>query len=547
MGVITLTKESHQNPRKFGIKFEDAQKVLGPNASIPINDDLPVIRTKSKVAIIGAGFGGIASSLMCLKKLHTEDFVIFEKHTNFGGTWYANTYPGAASDIPAVWYSLFDELTSNWSTVQPHQYELEEYILRVVEKYDLRPRARFQTSINSMKWDDKNQNWVLQARDLKTGQSIVHTADIVVNCIGGLVHPKQLSAPGLENFKGDYMHSAIWNHDVSFKGKKVLVVGNGCSANQVIPQLLRTHDPESIVQVARSKHHIMPPVPALLQNGYKLLSGSYLGLLIVRLCVAAIAEARFPLFKGNSWLSQVLRKYYTWQSNNYVRQNAPKEYHDMLIPDFKLGCKRMIFDHSYVPSLHDPRFTLKSDQIEKFTEHSVILKSGEEFEVDIVVACTGYDLARSIGGIDIIGKDGMSVTKFWKEEGISAYKTTMLKHCPNFFITGGPNSATGHASVVSAIENSTTFIAKVADPVLNGPQKSVVVKTQAYEDWRKELEVELSKCVYGNPAAGCSSWYSDGRNFTTYCYSQLHFWWAMNHPNFKDMEFYSKAAYEKSK
>ncbi|OVF11310.1 putative acetate kinase [Clavispora lusitaniae] len=44
---------------------------------------------------------------MCKKKFDLDDFVVFEKHMQWGGTWWANSYPGCASDIPASWYSIF--------------------------------------------------------------------------------------------------------------------------------------------------------------------------------------------------------------------------------------------------------------------------------------------------------------------------------------------------------------------------------------------------------------------------------------------------------
>lgn len=119
MSTVTLSKVSHKNPAPFRVKYKDAQAVLGPNHKVVINPKLPIIESESKVAIIGAGFGGIASALRCVNQLKETDFVIFEKHDNFGGTWYANTYPGCASDIPALWYSFSGELNSNWSEVQP--------------------------------------------------------------------------------------------------------------------------------------------------------------------------------------------------------------------------------------------------------------------------------------------------------------------------------------------------------------------------------------------------------------------------------------------
>ena len=110
-------------------------------------------------------------------------------------------------------------LTSNWSRVQPPQYEMEEYILRVAEQFKLREKTRFQTEINKFEWDDVNGEWTLYAHDVKTGQRILHKSKLLLACQGGLVHPLQLQAEGLENFKGAYMHSALWDHSVDFKGK----------------------------------------------------------------------------------------------------------------------------------------------------------------------------------------------------------------------------------------------------------------------------------------------------------------------------------------
>jgi cation diffusion facilitator CzcD-associated flavoprotein CzcO len=548
MGVITLSKESHLNPGKFRIKYEDAQQTLGPKAYIPKNDTLPPIRTSSKIAIIGAGFGGISTAITCMKSLHTEDIAIFEKHANFGGTWWANSYPGAASDIPAVWYSFYQELTSNWSTVQPPQGELEEYILQVVDKYNIRPYARFQTSVTEMKWSDIDQKWTLYARDLKTGQLIIHESQIAVNCIGGLVHPHQLDTPGLENFKGDYMHSAIWNHNVDIKGKKVIVIGNGCSANQVVPALLREYDPKSITQIARSKHYILPPVPKSLQNGYKLLSRTYLGLLFVRLMVVFIAECRYPLFKGNSLLSRIVRWATTRHSLKYMKGTTPKEYQKDIIPSFKVGCKRMIFDHSYLKSLHDERIDFIGDGLSEIKEHSVITKSGQEVPADIIVACTGYNISKTMLGIDITGQNGIKLSKVWDDEGITAYETVFVKNFPNLFFMAGPNSATGHASVVMAIQNANVFFSKVARPIVEGKSTSVVVKESAYDRWREVSQAELRRCVFGTEFGGCVSWYAEGKtNYTTYPYSQLAFWWAMTHPKYKDFTYVSTEEHEKRK
>ncbi|KAI5957950.1 hypothetical protein KGF57_002758 [Candida theae] len=501
MSTITLTKESHKAPAKFRANLESERIALGLTAEKHANASLPTIHTSSKIAIIGAGFGGIGTAIKTARDLKECDFVIFDKHENFGGTWWANTYPGCASDIPAIWYSFSYALAANWSKVQPPQYEMEEYLLRIVDQHNLREKARFKTSIDSLDYSERSGLWTLYAHDLASGQKIEHTCKVVVSCRGGLVHPRNLDSPGIENFGGKYMHSAVWDHSVDFKGKDVVVVGNGCSAVQVVPSLL--NDPQynagSVTQVFRSKHYIMPPVPPVL----------------------------------------FFRKALTKRSVDYIHSTAPEEYWDMLIPNFKVGCKRMILDYQYVPTLHDPRLTLAYSGIKEVVKDGVVLEDGKFVKADIIVACTGYDLRKSN---DLAAKTttGTTVSDLWKKEGTTAYRTILVKGLPNLFIIGGPNSGTGHSSVVMALENAIDYYAKVASPVIKGKTESVVVKDEAYDNWRVTIQNELKKSVFGTKFGGCVSWYSDEReNPTAFAWSQVYYWYITHFPNYKDLIYES--------
>ncbi|RCK55386.1 Baeyer-Villiger monooxygenase [Candida viswanathii] len=550
MSAITLTKESHKHPEKFRIRYEDSTDILGPHRKdrYAYNESLPVKETSSKLAIIGAGFGGLATSIKALKHLKEEDFVIFERHDNFGGTWYANTYVGCASDIPAVFYSLSEVLVKNWSRVQPPQYEMEEYILRVVDQFKLREKAVFETEINQCEWNDDEGVWVLTAHNVKTGQKIVHKSQLLVACQGGLVHPNEFNVEGLDTFKGEYMHSALWNHNVDFKNKNVIVIGNGCSANQIVPSLLNNPDYSvgSLTQIIRSKHYVMHPVPGILQWLYNLLSFNYYGILFVRWLVVIFAEARIPLFKGEGLLARFVRWINTRAAVHYMRTRAPKKFHDMIIPNYKIGCKRLIFDYNYIPSLNDPRVDIKNSPIDKIVENGILLKNGELIEADIIVACTGYNVIKSYFNYKVVGRNGTDINKSWKDEGPGAYRTLQLKECPNFWMIAGPNSATGHSSVVMAIENGVDYFAKTAKPILDGKAKSVRVTNEGYDKWFNAIQAELKKSVFGTPFGGCTSWYSNDKvNATAYAWSQAHYWWITHFPNYKEL-IYDKSESKKS-
>lgn len=537
MSTITLTKESHKNPTKFRADYDNERIALGFTTGSSINSSLPPIRSSSKVAIVGAGFGGIGAAIKTAKDLKETDFVMFEKHDNFGGTWWANTYPGCASDIPAIWYSFSYALTTNWSRVQPPQYEMEEYLLRIVDQYELREKARFKTSVDSFEYDENSGLWTLHAHNLNTGQKIEHTCKLVVSCRGGLVHPRDLDAPGLENFGGKYMHSAVWDHSVDFKGKNVVVVGNGCSAVQIVPTLL--NDPQynvgSLTQVFRSKHYIMPPVPPILLKLYHFMSFHFYGLMMVRWFLVFISEIRFPLFKGDGFFARFFRKRLRKRSVDYIHLTAPKKYWDMLIPNFKVGCKRMILDYQYVPTLLNPRLTLAYSGLKEVVKDGVILDDGRHVKADIIVACTGYDLDKS-AKLPVTTTTGSTVSELWKKEGTTAYRTILVKDVPNLFVIGGPNSGTGHSSVIMALENAIDYYAKVAKPVIKGEKKSVVVKPEAYDNWRVTIQNELKKSVFGTKFGGCVSWYSNEKeNPTAFAWSQVYYWYITHFPNYRDL------------
>lgn len=512
--------------------------VLGPEKEFAKDTAKPVITSSSKVAVVGGGFGGVTAALLCKRKWKTDDFAIFEKHSQFGGTWWANTYPGCASDIPAAWYSIFSELNDNWSALRPPQYEMEEYILLIVEKYKLADHVRLNTAAEKFVWDEDRGVWHISATNIKTGQRYEHTAQVVLNCTGGLVYPTQLKAPGIEKFKGKYMHSALWDHSYNMKDKTVLVVGNGCSAAQVVPALVDECGAAKVVQVFNSKHWILPAPPAAVYLLYQLLSRWRWGLVFVRWFIATFAEARYPLYQGNSFLARMVRKLNEWQCKRYIRNTAP-QYYDKLVPDFKLGCKRLIFDYKYVPTLNNPKIELNDAGIDHITEDTVFFKDGTSVKPDAIVACTGYALSRSmINNVPVIGQNGVEVRKLWAKDGANAYKTFMVRDTPNFFVFGGPNSATGHSSVVLAIENAAAFTERVARPIIEDKKKSVVVKRSAYYEWLEKCQDRLAKAVFGTAFGGCTSWYAEhGYNFTTYPYSQIHFYLSSRWVGLKDFVY----------
>ena len=103
--------------------------------------------------IVGAGFSGIGAAIK-LDKAGLHDYLIIEAGDGPGGTWYWNTYPGIAVDIPSFSYQFSFEQSPNWSRTYATGQELKAYAEHCVDKYGLRPKIRFNTKVLGADFDD---------------------------------------------------------------------------------------------------------------------------------------------------------------------------------------------------------------------------------------------------------------------------------------------------------------------------------------------------------------------------------------------------------
>src|SRR3954462_8131601 len=226
------------------------------------------------VAIIGSGFSGIGLAIR-LKQGGVEDFVVLERNEGVGGTWWANTYPGCACDVPSHLYSFSFAPNPDWTRTYSRQPEIREYLRRVAEEHGVMPHIRLDTEVRGARWDE--DHW-----EIETSQGPV-TAKVLVSAAGPLVEPKLPDFPGLENFSGPAFHSARWDHSVSLKGKRVAAIGTGASAIQFVPKIApgveqlhvfqRTppwampHSSRPITRTERRLYRLFPPLQRLVPPG----------------------------------------------------------------------------------------------------------------------------------------------------------------------------------------------------------------------------------------------------------------------------------------
>ncbi|KAF5965016.1 4-hydroxyacetophenone monooxygenase [Fusarium bulbicola] len=489
----------------------------------------------SQFACIGAGFSGIALGATLKRWYGITDLRFFERHSDLGGTWYANKYPGAACDVPSVLYSYSFEPNPNWSRVLPSQDELWKYQKHVADKYGLPSKMTFGVEVQKCQWIEDTKRWVLDIRDCKAGVMFQHECRFLFAGSGVLVTPREIDIPGSENFKGSIFHTSQWRSDVDVKDKNVVVIGNGCTAAQVVPSIV--DKTRHLTQIVRAKHWMLPPIDGVYTDHrksiFKYLPGT---MMIQRLLIFLFSEIELkavPMTTSAAKFRQKRRAY----AEKFMRDTAPAKYHDLLIPDFEIGCKRRIYDSGYLESLHSKNLTLTNERALKIVENGVETDRGF-IEADVIVLANGFSTNTFLEGVEVVGRDE-TLTQHWESfGGAEAYNCSAMSGFPNFFMLLGPNATTGHTSAIMAIENSVNFALRILKPVLGSPNGVIELDRDAEVRYVNRIQDDLSKTVWNS---GCQSWYIQPHsensrvwNAMVYPYSQGYLWYRSLFPIWRD-------------
>ncbi|KAF2095664.1 monooxygenase [Rhizodiscina lignyota] len=480
--------------------------------------------------IIGAGPAGIAMAYRLKHGLGFEDFTIYEKLDGVGGTWRTNTYPGCGCDLKSVLYSFSFNLNPNWSRELCEQPEILQYMDDTVDKFDIRKHVHCSVECVGAAWHADKSKWEVRLKDIQTEIEYSRFASVFVSAVGAISFPRDVKFPGMENFKGDMFHTARWNHSVSYKGKRVAVIGNGCSAAQVVPAI--APDVAFVKQYARSgqwyherPNHYYNALDKFLFKWVPLWQRS----LRLRIFLEADDETAtyFPTPSGVK-----ARKKMEAQSTKYICSMTPKKYWEVLIPKFPLGCKRRIFDPGYLESLNRKNVELLPEGIKEITETGIVSTSGIRDDFDIIVLATGFQVSQFLTPMHIVGANGMALHDQWKEcRGAQAYLGTYVHNYPNLAILFGPNTFPANNSALFACETQVDYAIKsLFKPLLDHRASVIEVKQSAEDRTTNAIHSGLQNTVF---AGDCSNWYMGdfGRNAASWPGLARSFWMATFFPD----------------
>jgi cyclohexanone monooxygenase len=462
------------------------------------------------VVIVGSGFAGLGMAVR-LKQDGIDNFIILEQDQDFGGTWWANSYPGCAVDVPSHLYSFSFAQNAGWTRRFARQEELLAYTRAVVRDFGLESHIRLNTTFDGALFDEGGGFW-----HVHTSAGPVR-ARCVVSATGALNRPALPALPGLQDFAGTTFHSSRWDHRYDLRGKRVAVIGTGASAIQFVPEIAPEVARLDVYQ--RTPPWILPrPDRAITAPEKWLLKKSRAVQWLYRALVYVQYESRALWYVHAPKVLRVA----AWQARRHMHaQVADPELRKKLTPYYAIGCKRVLLMNTYYPALTRPNVALITDPVARVTAHSIISASGEEREVDAIVFGTGFDVEHAASAVDVVGRAGKRLFADQRE----AYKGCAVAGFPNYFMITGPNTGLGHNSMIYMIESGVAYVLGAIRDVLDLDLHSVEVRADVQAAYNADLRRRMQGTVW---SSGCKSWYldKDGNNFTlwpgfTFTYRRL--------------------------
>jgi cation diffusion facilitator CzcD-associated flavoprotein CzcO len=456
---------------------------------------------KARVAIIGSGFGGLGAAIR-LKQHGIDDFIIFERAGDVGGTWRDNTYPGCACDVESHLYSFSFAPNPDWTRSFSPQPEIWSYLKRCARDFGVLPHIRFHEEVRESVWDEAAQHWRIE-----TSQGS-YTASVLVLASGALSAPVVPRLPGLDGFQGKAFHSARWDHDYDLTGRRVAVIGTGASAIQFVPE----------IQPKVAKLHLFQRTPPWIIPRHDRALSEFEHRLFRRFpAVQRTARYSIYLFRElfllgfrHPWLTAQVER----MARRHLERSIPDpQFRAKLLPDYSIGCKRILISNDYLPSLIRPNVELVTEGIAEVRSHSIVDRSGVERPVDAIIFGTGFLATDPPLAKHIRGRDGRTLSDVWAGSP-QAHVGTTVAGFPNLFILLGPNTGLGHNSVVYMIEAQIEHLLATLSHMWRHGASAIEPRPEAQSAFVAEVQRRMEGTVW--IAGRCASWYLDstGRNST---------------------------------
>ena len=470
-----------------------------------------------KVLVIGAGVSGLCAAINL--QMLGINFEVVERNSTVGGVWWENHYPGAGVDTPNHLYS-YSFAPFDWQKYFCLRDELHAYLEHVCDNFEVRNNIRFDTGVERIEYQESRQKWLVTLR-LPDGTSQQTEANVVISAAGIFNPPVFPDIDGLDEWKGEKWHTARWPKDADLAGKRVAIIGNGASCMQIAPEI--QDEVESLTIFQKSVHWAAPfeqfrkevpdPIRALLRevplyrNWYR-----------VRLGWTFNDRIHSALQKDPNWehperslnaQNDAHRAYFTQYVVDELGDKAP-ELLERVLPTYPPFGKRMLMDNGWYRMLRNPKVTLVDNHVDRIEHDRLRTEEGTEYEADVLLLATGFDVLNFITTYDAVGRSGASLTDHWEQDNAKAYLGTVVPDFPNLFTLYGPNLQPGHGgSLIFVVEMQVRYIMDMIQKMLQDKIGAVEIRKEVHDAYNDKVDLAHEQMVWAHP--GMTSYYRNER------------------------------------
>ncbi len=350
--------------------------------------------------IIGAGLSGIGAACHHRRECPNRSFIVLEARDRMGGTWDLFRYPGVRSDSDMFTLGYDFKPWTDGKAIADGSSILN-YIKETAAEHGIEDHIRYDRRVVAMDWNSAKGHWALTLENAD-GTRFEMTANFIISAAGYYRYDAGHTPhfEGRENFGGDIIHPQHWPENYDVSDKRVVVIGSGATAVTLVPSLAETASHVTMLQRSPTWIASQPDTDWIANLLRKILPRK----LAYRMARAKnIAHSRFIYRRAQAkpkkvgdYLKKRIRKElgddYDVETHFSPRYN-PWDQRLCLVPNGDLFEAIKAGDASVV-----------TNEIERFTEAGILLKSGETLAADLIVTATGLEVV--VNGQAEISIDG---------------------------------------------------------------------------------------------------------------------------------------------
>jgi 4-hydroxyacetophenone monooxygenase len=493
------------------------------------------------VVLIGAGMGGLAAALQ-LKRAGIA-YTHIEKNPGVGGTWHENRYPGCRTD------SLSRSYTHTFGVDFPYPYafcpwqENQKYFDWVADSFDLRDGIQFETEARSLTWDEATSEWDIRIAG-KDGVEKSIRANAVITAVGFLNRAKLPDIDGRDSFQGQSWHTSYWPEGADLKGKRVAIVGTGCSGYQLAPELAR--DVKELAIFQRTPSWVFPtprylsPFPPQINwldrnlpfyTNFLRLGPGVDASFIDTTTINPEFKDPHAISAGNKRARDVAVAFLEQKLKDPALVEA-------MTPGHPVWSARPVAidpEYSVLDIIVQDHVTLVTDHIRRITPRGIETDDGREREFDVIVYATGFHATEYLFPMTVTGRDGMTTEKLWEDGGARAYLGCMIPGFPNLWTIYGPNTNAG-LSPAAFDEMVSLFALQLIERLILEGKSSVEIKLDPYLRYNKQVDEANATRSWADPRAHSYYWTKHGRSATMNPLNSTDLWRMLRYPAAEDLE-----------